>query len=186
RHRADRRHPPSRHREEERDHDDRLRPRRRAPPGHGAARRHLSGLPAAAATDPDDDDGRAARRRAPRPRQRRGLGAAPAPRHHDDRRPDLQPGAHALYDPGHLSGVRPSLEAQGRRPRPGAGGGTRMSVSAPFIRRPAGTTLLTVAVALAGSIAYMVLPVSPLPQVEFPTISVSTSLPAASPETMAS
>ncbi|MGE5414642.1 MAG: multidrug efflux RND transporter permease subunit [Syntrophomonadaceae bacterium] len=61
-----------------------------------------------------------------------------------------------------------------------------MSVSSPFIRRPIGTTLLTIAVALAGAVSYFVLPVSPLPQVEFPTIQVSASLPGASPETMAS
>ncbi|HLY08636.1 MAG TPA: efflux RND transporter permease subunit, partial [Planctomycetota bacterium] len=61
-----------------------------------------------------------------------------------------------------------------------------MSISTPFIHRPAGTTLLTVAVALAGALGYLFLPVSPLPQVEFPTIQVSSSLPGASPETMAS
>ena len=60
------------------------------------------------------------------------------------------------------------------------------SLSAPFIRRPVGTTLLTVAVALAGALAYFFLPVAPLPQVESPTISVSANLPGASPETMAS
>src|SRR5215831_11252013 len=61
-----------------------------------------------------------------------------------------------------------------------------MSISSPFISRPTGTTLLTVAVAFVGALAYTMLPVSPLPQVEFPTIQVSTSLPGASPETMAS
>ncbi|HYR88222.1 MAG TPA: multidrug efflux RND transporter permease subunit [Terriglobia bacterium] len=61
-----------------------------------------------------------------------------------------------------------------------------MSISSPFIRRPVATTLLTVAVAFAGALAYFMLPVSPLPQVEFPTIQVSASLPGASPETMAS
>src|SRR6185312_8479346 len=61
-----------------------------------------------------------------------------------------------------------------------------MSISATFINRPIATTLLTVAIALAGGIAYKFLPVSPLPQVEFPTISVSANLPGASPETMAS
>jgi multidrug efflux pump len=61
-----------------------------------------------------------------------------------------------------------------------------VSLSAPFIERPIATTLLTLAIALAGSVAYTVLPVSPLPQVEFPTISVSAGLPGASPETMAS
>jgi multidrug efflux pump len=61
-----------------------------------------------------------------------------------------------------------------------------MNISKPFIERPVATTLLTVAVALAGGVAYTVLPVSPLPQVDFPTISVNASLPGASPETMAS
>jgi multidrug efflux pump len=60
------------------------------------------------------------------------------------------------------------------------------SISEPFIRRPIATTLLTIAIALAGGIAYKLLPVSPLPQVEFPTISVYANLPGASPETMAS
>jgi len=60
-----------------------------------------------------------------------------------------------------------------------------MSLSSTFIDRPIGTTLLTIAVALAGGVAYFFLPVSPLPQVEFPTIQVQASLPGASPETMA-
>jgi multidrug efflux pump len=60
-----------------------------------------------------------------------------------------------------------------------------MNISAPFIRRPVGTALLTVAVALAGLVAYFQLPVAPLPQVDFPVISVSASLPGASPEIMA-
>src|SRR5580700_2940479 len=61
-----------------------------------------------------------------------------------------------------------------------------MNISKPFIERPVATTLLTVAVALAGVVGYSVLPVSPLPQVDFPTINVNASLPGASPETMAS
>jgi len=61
-----------------------------------------------------------------------------------------------------------------------------LSVSSPFIKRPVGTSLLTVGVLLAGIIAFQFLPVAPLPQVEFPTIQVSASLPGASPETMAS
>src|SRR5476651_2119600 len=61
-----------------------------------------------------------------------------------------------------------------------------MSLSTPFINRPAGTTLLTVALALSGIVAYQFLPTSPIPQVEFPTIGVNASLPGASPETMAS
>jgi multidrug efflux pump len=61
-----------------------------------------------------------------------------------------------------------------------------MNISAPFIRRPVATTLLTVGIALTGAIAFNVLPVSPLPAVDFPTISVSGSLPGASAEIMAS
>ena len=61
-----------------------------------------------------------------------------------------------------------------------------MSISAPFIRRPVGTALMTAAIALAGAIAFRLLPVSPLPQVDFPTIQVSAGLPGGSPETMAS
>jgi multidrug efflux pump len=61
-----------------------------------------------------------------------------------------------------------------------------MNISEPFIRRPVATTLLTIAIALAGAVAFRLLPVSPLPQVDFPTISVNAGLPGASPETMAS
>src|SRR6202163_3794181 len=61
-----------------------------------------------------------------------------------------------------------------------------MNISEPFIHRPVATTLLTLAAALAGAVAYNLLPVSPLPQADFPTISVQASLPGASPETMAS
>lgn len=61
-----------------------------------------------------------------------------------------------------------------------------MSISAPFIKRPVATTLLTVAVGLVGAVAYRFLPVSPLPQVDFRTINVRANLPGASPETMAS
>src|SRR5271167_1947703 len=59
-------------------------------------------------------------------------------------------------------------------------------ISEVFIRKPVATTLLTIALALAGAIAFRLLPVAPLPQVEFPTIQVQASLPGASPETMAS
>jgi multidrug efflux pump subunit AcrB len=61
-----------------------------------------------------------------------------------------------------------------------------MNISAPFINRPVATTLLTIAVGLAGALAYFFLPVSPLPQVDFPTIQIQARLPGASPETMAS
>ena len=61
-----------------------------------------------------------------------------------------------------------------------------MNISAPFIKRPIGTSLLTIALFLAGVLAFRFLPVAPLPQVEFPVIQVSAGLPGASPETMAS
>src|SRR6202165_3198343 len=60
-----------------------------------------------------------------------------------------------------------------------------MNITEPFVRRPVATTLLTVGIALAGAASFGLLPVSPLPQVDFPTVSVSASLPGASPEVMA-
>src|SRR5947209_9854231 len=64
--------------------------------------------------------------------------------------------------------------------------GEGMSISAPFIRRPIATSLLTLALLLAGVLAYTQLPVAPLPQFEYPVVSVSANLPGASPATMAS
>jgi multidrug efflux pump len=61
-----------------------------------------------------------------------------------------------------------------------------MSLSSPFIARPVATTLLSISILLVGALSYSLLPVSPLPQVDFPAISVTASLPGASPETMAS
>jgi multidrug efflux pump len=60
-----------------------------------------------------------------------------------------------------------------------------MNLSQPFVRRPIGTVLLTIGVALAGIAGFFVLPVSPLPQVDYPVISVSANIPGASPDTMA-
>src|ERR1700741_2040984 len=60
-----------------------------------------------------------------------------------------------------------------------------MSISTPFIQRPVASTLLLAAITLAGGIAYTLLPVSALPEVDFPTINVSASLPGASPDVMA-
>jgi multidrug efflux pump subunit AcrB len=74
----------------------------------------------------------------------------------------------------------------GTNPNAAHTGGGNVNISAPFIRRPVATTLLTAGVTLAGAIAFNVLPVSPLPQVDFPTISVNASLPGGSPEIMAS
>ena len=61
-----------------------------------------------------------------------------------------------------------------------------MNISAPFIKRPVGTSLLALALLLSGVLAFTFLPVAPLPQVEYPVISVGAGLPGASPETMAS
>ena len=58
-----------------------------------------------------------------------------------------------------------------------------MNLSAPFVRRPIATVLLTIGIALAGIGAFFVLPVSPLPQVDYPTISVSAQLPGRQPAT---
>src|SRR4030088_2615274 len=63
---------------------------------------------------------------------------------------------------------------------------TTMHISAPFIRRRIATSLLSIAVLLAGAVAFYFLPVAALPRVDFPTIFVQTSLPGATPETMAS
>ena len=60
-----------------------------------------------------------------------------------------------------------------------------MNISAPFIARPVATTLLTLAIAMAGILGFSKLPVSPLPQVDFPTITVIAQLPGASPNTVA-
>ena len=60
-----------------------------------------------------------------------------------------------------------------------------MNLSSPFVKRPIGTALLTVGMALAGIGGFFALPVAPLPQVDYPAISVSAQLPGASPETMA-
>jgi multidrug efflux pump subunit AcrB len=61
-----------------------------------------------------------------------------------------------------------------------------MSISTPFIRRPIATSLLTAAIFLTGLVAYPMLPVAPLPNVQFPTLTVTAQYPGASPETMAS
>ena len=60
-----------------------------------------------------------------------------------------------------------------------------MNLSRPFIERPVATTLLTLGVAIAGALSFLLMPVAPLPQVEFPVITVTANLPGASPETMA-
>ena len=88
----------------------------------------------------------------------------------------LEPGQSLASSPS----VRPPVDA------PTDDSGDRhASVSSPFIRRPVATTLLAVAVLLGGMLGYFGLPVSALPQVDFPTVQVTTQLPGANPETMA-
>src|SRR5262249_52236446 len=89
---------------------------------------------------------------------------------------------------------RPAETVRGQRavsstPEPGGTGGPEVAergISGPFIRRPVGTTLLTIGLTLAGLVAFRQLPISALPQVDYPTIVVSTFYPGASAETMAS
>ena len=69
---------------------------------------------------------------------------------------------------------------------PSAQDAIAMSISTPFIRRPIATSLLTAAIFLSGLVAYPLLPVAPLPNVQFPTLTVTAQYPGASPETMAS
>src|SRR5204863_3667288 len=214
-HRGDRHHSADRYRQEERDHDDRLRARRRARGGQGAAGCHLRSVSAAVSSDPDDDHVGAAWRASADDRNRCRIGAPPSARPDDGWRPDREPGADAVHDARHLSDVRSNRRAipqvaacppgawssrvmtaagpsQGADCAPGGGRmgqwgcerGGPLNLSRLFIDRPVATTLLTIGVALAGAIAFRLLPVSPLPQVDFPTISVHAGLPGASPETM--
>ena len=101
-----------------------------------------------------------------------------------DRRPTDGAGAgdRAQENRGYEEGQGP-LDDGGSGPNSGVAG---VHFSAPFIRRPVATFLLSIAIILAGAVAYKLLPVSSLPQVEFPVISVGASLPGADPETMAS
>jgi multidrug efflux pump len=112
-HRHHRHHPADRHRQEERDHDDRLRARCRAQRRQGTARCDLPGVAVALPADHDDDDGGAARRVAADDRLGRRLGAASSARHHDGRRADTEPGADTVHDTGDLSRVRPSCSTGG-------------------------------------------------------------------------
>jgi multidrug efflux pump len=105
---------------------------------------------------------------------------------------DEQPDSQAGGQKGGQKGGHPTEKAQDPPAAAPAGGAESVQVqvvaqmSRVFIERPVATALLTIAVALAGILAYLGLPVSPLPQVDFPTISVSAQMPGASPETMAS
>ena len=114
RHLADRPHPADRHREEERDHDDRLRPGGRAQGGEGAGRGDLPGVPDPLPPDHDDHHGGASGRAAAGAGARGGVGASAPARHLHRGRAHPQPGAHAVHDPGHLPLVRPPVEAASR------------------------------------------------------------------------
>ena len=85
---------------------------------------------------------------------------------------------------GHAPEGREPALAGGRRKRFGPEF-IPQNLSAPFIRRPVATTLLTIAVTLAGMVAFFLLPVAPLPEVDFPVVRVQANMPGASPETMA-
>src|SRR5208283_4707718 len=114
--------------------------------------------------------------------------AAPSVGGDHRRRARFQPVADLVYNPGDLSRLRPprrSAAPQLWRRRGQAGGRRPVNPSALFIKRPVATTLLTLGVALAGFFAFLKLPVAPLPQVDFPTISVFATMPGASPDTMA-
>src|SRR5262249_49383229 len=148
-----------------------------APGRQAPRRRHLPGLPAAFPADPDDHDGGVVGSAALGTGDGGGVGAAAAAGHRHRRWAARQPAAHALHHAGDLAGVRPLGATSARE--------TGMNLSALFITRPVATTLLTIGLALTGMLAFGLLPVSPLPQVDFPTIQVSAQLPGASPETMA-
>ena len=98
---------------------------------------------------------------------------APAARPGDGRRPARESGAHAVHHAGDLPLLRPPRARVADRAAAARGGGRHgMSLSSPFISRPVATTLLSISVVLVGALGYMLLPVSPLPQVDFPAISV--------------
>src|SRR5947209_18554445 len=94
--------------------------------------------------------------------------------------------AHArdYNDPGPLNTLEDGKPGKKYRNRPPAGGGVHFS--APFIKRPVATSLISLAIILAGAAAYTLLPVASLPEVEYPVIGVNAGLPGADPQTMAS
>ena len=189
-HCADRNHPAHRHREEERDSDDRLRGRRAARRRADAARGNLQGVPAALSPHSDDNSSRHLRCAAAHVRHGDGIRAAPPARREHRRRPSGEPGFDVVHDAGDLSCIRPHRSPHPRtraaRHRRNARGQSDVNISAPFIRRPVATVLLTAGVAMCGAVAFMLLPVAPLPRIDVPAIFVSAQLPGASPEVMAS
>ena len=95
----------------------------------------------------------------------------------------LQPGAAVRTD---VPAAPPMRTAAAGAVSSSGTGGAAVSISTPFIERPVATSLLMAGILLVGLVAFPLLPVAPLPQVDFPTILVSAQLPGASPETMAS
>src|SRR5207302_9168799 len=131
------RHPaPGRHREEERDHDDRLRPGGGAGRGQEPGGGDLPGVRAALPADHDDDDGRAPGRAPAGHRARNRIGAAPAARDRHRGRAHREPGAHALHDAGRLPVSRPRTTVVGARARrPAAAARARRRGCARAVRR---------------------------------------------------
>src|SRR5690606_9222334 len=174
-----------------RHHDGRLRARGRARAGHEAAPGHPPGGAAALPADPDDHAGGAVRGDPDDAGVRLGRRAAPAAGPGDGGRAAGEPGADPVHHASDLPVLRPAVPPPqpGRDRRRGGAGALmepgRLNLSRPFIERPVATILLAVAVVLAGILAYRMLPVAPLPQVDYPAIQVSASMPGASPESMA-
>src|SRR5690606_1895555 len=108
------------------------------------------------------------------------FGTAPAAGPGDGGRPAVQPVAHPVHHAGHLPVVRPPVASP---PAPAGGGMRWLGV---FVLRPVATSLTCLALVLSGLVALFLLPVAPLPQIDFPMISVTARLAGASPETMAS
>src|SRR5262249_1522688 len=169
-------------REKERDHADRFRTRRGASTPHDADRGDLRRLHHSVPPHHDDHDGGAAWRAPDRARVRFWRRGPPAARVGRGRRTGGLAADHAVSHSGRLhlpgrSGENTSnhRRAGGRLPR------SAMNISEGFIRRPIATSLLMAAIVLFGFVAYRSLPVSDLPNVDFPTLLVTAQLPGASP-----
>src|SRR4051794_17348354 len=155
-------------------------------------------MPAALPADHDDDAGSFARGLAVGPATWGRVGTAPADGHRDRRWTAAVAVYHPLYHSSHLlvhgsigQMGAPHLGQFGARccalgPRDGNRTGWVVNISEPFIRRPAGTSLLALGLFLTGLLAYHFLPVAPVPRVDYPMITVSAGLPGADPATVAS
>src|SRR5690606_17098074 len=155
---------------------------RRALPRPGAHGGHTRGGPAALSAHPDDHAGGAVQRHPAHAghRLRRGTAAAAGAGH--GRRTAVQPDPDAIHHAGHLSYVRSLRQSRAAGPRRPARAPRRprrrrqaaaMRLFTLFIMRPVTTTLVCVALVLAGGLSFALLPVAPLPQVDFPMISVT-------------